>query len=78
MEDLGNIIEYIVNKINYYELSVGCYCANNCINIYVRGEDYCLRRIISLATLDEVEDKQYYIDYFINNIIEQFNVVYEN
>lgn len=78
MEDLGNIIKYIVNKLIFEGFSVGCYCINNCINTYVQKEEYYLKNVISLAALDEVEDKQYYIDYFINSIVEQFNDYFIN
>lgn len=75
MEDLGNIIKYIVHRLVIRGFCVGCYCLDNCINIYVRKGTYHLTNVLSLVILNEVEDKQYYIDYFINSIIEQFNEV---
>ena len=75
MEDLGNTIKYIVNRLTVKGFSVGCYCIDNCIYAYVLRGQYHLTSVLSLTTLNEVDDKQYCIDYFIYNIIEQFNEV---
>lgn len=73
MEDLGNIIKYMVNKLTVKGFSAGCYCIDSCINTYIQKGEHYIKSIISLTTLNEVEDKQYYIDHFIDSIIEQFN-----
>lgn len=70
------IIIYIVNELTVKGFSVGCYCIDDYINIYVQKEKHYVTSIISLTTVNAAEnkqDKQCYIDYFISDIIEKFN-----
>ena len=73
LEIKRKIIQYIVNKLTAEGFSVGCYCVDDCINMYVQKEKHYVTSIISLAILNGVENKQCYIDYCISGIIEQFN-----
>lgn len=78
LEIKRKIIQYIVNKLTVEGFSVGCYCVDDCINMYVQKEKHYVTSVMSLTTLNATEDKQCYIDYFINGIIEQFNAAESN
>ena len=67
------IIKYIVDKLTDKGFSVHYDYIDDCINMYVQKEKHYVKSVMSLTTLNAAEDKQGYIYYFINGIVEQFN-----
>ena len=72
------ITKYIVDKLTDKGFSVRYDYIDDCINMYVQKEKHYVTSVMSLTTLNATEDKQYYIDYFISSIIEQFNAAESN